>query len=71
MYTTYDNKSYEYKVDSYGLEAGVPLSARPSDTLSRYYVCKNCGYTSPGEEDFTMQSHLGKFHDIIDPFNMD
>lgn len=66
--TSFDGNVYEHEVNSEGIEQGEPLSVRQTSDTFRIYRCVNCGYECDGSEDFTIRSHLGKMHELVDSF---
>lgn len=63
-----DGCEYEYKIDAYGNETGEPLKITKAEGSTRTYLCKLCGATTDGSEEFSMRSHLGKQNQMLDPF---
>lgn len=60
-----------YKIFPDGIELPEPeFSAKYIGKQFRYYVCSNCGLETDGEEEFTMQDHLGRKHPFLHPFAM-
>jgi hypothetical protein len=60
-----------YRIDAEGVERGGPTYIKDDINAanSRSYRCTNCGRQSPGEANFAMAGHLGRCHELIDPFN--
>lgn len=59
-----------YRIAGDGIEVGDPVhSERVTSSDDRLYRCNNCGATTPGHDSFTMKDHLGRFHELVDPFN--
>jgi hypothetical protein len=59
-----------FKIDSEGVGVDEPVhtESEESNDVERWYYCNNCGTKTPGADEFTMKGHLGRFHELLDPF---
>lgn len=59
-----------FKIDSEGIGIGEPVHTEDAENndAERWYYCNNCGTKTPGTDEFTMKGHLGRFHELLDPF---
>lgn len=62
-----------FKIDSDGYEKGSPVATESveSNVVDRWYRCNNCGNEARAPNGFAMKEHLGRFHEVIDPFNIE
>lgn len=68
-YCVLDENSVEvYRVISTGETSGEPISVAENDESSgMFYRCYNCGRQRKKFDE--MRLHLGKFNELVDPFN--
>jgi len=61
-----------FRCDTDGLETGELLKELEYKKTYRKYVCIRCGVEKNGSDNFDeMRQHLGKPHELIDPFVID